>query len=178
MCEKPKEPDTTVDSPYPLRGFEADLIHELEELVADLPAGTAHLRLSRVPGHPEWLEPCFAVVPMNPRAAPFKGVVVITDLNLTIGEAAWHEFIGFARGGTLVRGATWQDEFRWIWLAVVRGGFTEHIYRDSKGKAIGWATKLSVNGKDLIIRNGRRTERLFGRKNLEMINYEPYLTTR
>jgi|SRR5271163_902464 hypothetical protein len=173
MCEQLKEPNTAVDSPYPLRGFEADLIHELEKLVADLPDGTAHLRISRAPGHPEWAEPYFEVIPTNPRAAAFKGVAVKTDLNLTIGAAAWREFVGFARGGTVVKGATWQEEFRWIWLAVVKGGFTEHIYRDSAGKAIGWATKLSVNGTDLIIRNGRRTEKLFGREKLESITYEP-----
>jgi hypothetical protein len=96
-------------------------------------------------------------------------------LNLTIGEAAWREFVGFARGGTVVKGSTWQEEFRWIWLAVVRGSFTEHIYRNSAGKAIGWATKLSVNGKDLVIRNGRRAERLFGRERAERITYEPYV---
>jgi hypothetical protein len=156
-------------------GFETDLIHQLECLVGDLPAEAAQLRISRVPGHPEWPEPYFEVTPTNPRAARFKGVVIITDLNLTVGQAAWREFVGFARGGSVVRGSTWQEEFRWIWLAVVRGGFTENVYRSSQGKAIGWATKLSVNGKDMIIRNGRKAERLFGRERLESITYEAYV---
>ena len=175
MREEPKKTRTTADSPYPLPGFEASLLRELECLVADLPAGAARLRISRVPGQPESLEPHFEVIPTNPRAAIFKGSAVRTDLNLTIGEAAWREFVGFSRGGTVLRGSTWQEEFRWIWLAVLRGGFTEYIYRDSLGKAIGWATKLSVNGKDLVIRNGRRTERLFGRERVQGIIYEPYV---
>jgi hypothetical protein len=175
MREEDPITGTTADSSYPLPGFETDLMRELRCLVADLPVDAARLRVTHVPGHPECLEPYFEVIPTNPRAAAFKGVAVKTDLNLTIGAAAWREFVGFARGGTVVKGATWQEEFRWIWLAVVKGGFTEHIYRDSAGKAIGWATKLSVNGTDLIIRNGRRTEKLFGREKLESITYEPYV---
>ncbi len=175
MSEEQKETASIIESPYALPGFEADLIRELELLVADLPAGTARLRISRIPGHPELLEPYFEVAPSNPRAAPLKGVVVETDLNLTIGAAAWREFIAFARGGTVVRGSTWQEEFRRIWLAVIRGGFTEHIYRDSGGKAIGWATTLALDGKDLIIRNGRKAERLLGRERVERITYEPYV---
>ena len=132
-------------------------------------------RSCRVPGHPEWLEPYFEVIPTNPRAARLNGVAVKTDLDLTIGEAARREFVGFARGGTVVKGSTWQEEFRWVWLAVVRGGFTEHIYRNSAGKAIGRATQLSVNGKDVVIRNGRRAERLFGREKAEKITYEAYV---
>jgi hypothetical protein len=175
MREEQKETTALTESPYALPGFEADLIRELEILVAGLPAGTARLRISRIPGHPELLEPYFEVIPWNPRAAPLKGIVVKTDLNLTIGEAARREFIGFARGGTVVRGSTWQEEFRRIWLAVTTGGFTEHIYRDSGGKAIGWTTELALGGKDLIIRNGRKAERLLGRKKVERITYEPYV---
>jgi hypothetical protein len=175
MREDPQKILAAGDPPSPLPGFEADLVRELERLVMDLPPNIARLRISRVSGHPEWPEPCFEVIPTNPRAAPFKGVAVVTDLNLTIGEATWREFIGFARGGTVVQGSTWQEEFRWIWLAVVKGGFTEHIYRDSRGKAIGWATKLLVNGKDLIIRNGSKTAGLFRHKRVEAITYEPYI---
>src|SRR5271165_4671345 len=116
-----KSPRPYMDSTYPIPGFEADLIYEVKCVVAELPAGAAQLRISHVPGHPEWLEPYFEVVPTNPRAAALKGVAVKTDLNLTIGEAAWREFVGFARGGTVVKGATWREEFRRIWLAVVRG---------------------------------------------------------
>ncbi len=166
------------DPPYALPGFESELISELDRHVADLPDGAARLRMSRVPGHPEWAEPYFEVAPTNPRAAPFKGVLVANDLSLTIGIASLREFVGFARGGTIIKGASWQEEFGWIWLATVRGGFTENLYRNSQGKVIGWATKLSVNGKDLIIRNGRRSEGLFRPKKVERINYEPYIMTR
>ncbi len=126
------------------------------------------------PGHPEWPEPHFEVIPKNTKAAPFRGAAVVTDLSLTIGEAAWREFYGFARGGTIVRGATWREELRLIWLAVVAGGFTEFVYRNSRGKAIGSATKLLVNGKELVIRNGRRAEGLLQRQRVESITYEPY----
>jgi len=175
MREEQKTTTTTADVPYAFPGFEANLIRELEGLFAALPAGAARLQITRVPSHPEWLEPYFEVIPTNPGAARLKGVAVKTDLDLTIGEAARREFVGFARGGTVVKGSTWQEEFRWIWLAVVRGGFTEHIYRNSAGKSIGSATKLSVNGKDVVIRNGRRAERLFGRERAERISYEPYV---
>ncbi len=163
------------DPPYPLPGFEADLIRQVGFLVAALPPNTARMTVSRVPGHPEWAEPYFVVTPTSPKAARFRGVAVMEDLNLTIGDVSWREFPGFAQGGTLVRGATWQEELSWIWQAVTEGGFTEHVYRDSKGKAIGWATKLIVNGKDLVIRNGRKSERPFGRTNVGRITYEPYI---
>lgn len=164
--------------PYSLRGFESELISELGRLVADLPEGAARLHIGRVPGHPDWVEPYFEVAPANPRAAPFKGVVVIDDLNLTIGTASFREFFCFARGGTIFKGASWQEEFRWIWLAVVKGGFTENLYRSSNGRVIGWATKLSVNGKDLAIRNGTRFEGLFRSAKVERIKFEPYVMAR
>jgi hypothetical protein len=175
MRDDPRRNIKSSDSPFPRHGFEAELIGEVTRLVADLPTDSARLKISRVPGHPEWPEPYFEVTPTNSKAAPFSGVVVGTDLNLTIGRAAWREFVGFARGGTVARGSSWQEEFRWIWQAVIRGGFTEHLYLDSEGKTIGWATKLSVNGKDLIIRNGRRTNRLFSREKPERITYESYI---
>jgi hypothetical protein len=162
------------EPPYALSGFESELISKLGQLVAELPNGAARLRISRAPGHPEWAEPYFAVVPTNPRAAPFKGILVARDLNLTIGVASFREFAGFARGGTIVKGASWQEEFLWIWQAVVSGGFTEKLYRNSKGKVIGWATKLSVNGRGVVIRNGRRSEGLFRSEKIEQIKYEPY----
>jgi hypothetical protein len=99
----------------------------------------------------------------------------VTDLEITIGQASWREFVGFARGDKIVKGATWQPEFRWVWAAVLAGGFTESIYRDPRGDAIGWTTKILVNGEDLIIRNGRKAEKLFGRAKVERITYEPYL---
>lgn len=95
-------------------------------------------------------------------------------MDLTIGEAARREFFGFARNGTVVKKLRWQEEFRGIWLAVVNGNFTEHIYRDSKGRAIGSRTKLTVGDKELIIRNGPKTEGIIRRPNVDIITYEPY----
>lgn len=155
--------------------FEADLVREMETLVADLPVGAAQLRVSSVPYHPDWREPYFEVIPHNSRAAPIKGIAVKRDLNLTIGEAAWREFVGFSRGGTIGRGTTWQEDLHWIWQAIIRGGFTENIYRSSDGKAIGWSTKLSMDGKSLIIRNGRAFESLLRRARVERITYESYV---
>jgi hypothetical protein len=174
MTDKSPKSDRGADSPYPLPGFETDLISEIKCLAAQLPTGTARIQVSRVPGHPEWLEPYFEIIPANSKAARIKGGAIKTDLNLTIGETAWREFVGFARGGTVVKGFSWQEELRGIWQAVVKGGFTENIYRDSKGKAIGWATRLSLGHTDLIIRNGRTAERLLGPKRVERITYEPY----
>src|ERR1700730_18189894 len=160
--------------PCPAPGFQTDLIKELQTLVASLPVGVARLQIGRVPGHPEWPEPYFEVLPAKPNAARVRGVAVATDLDLTIGEAQ-REFVGFARGGNIIRGASWQDELRWIWQAVVAGGLTQRHYLDSRGRGIGWVAKFAVNGSELVFRNGRRTERLFGRERGQTITYEPYV---
>jgi len=160
-------------SPRPAPGFERDLIQEVQNLVAELSVGVARLQIGRVPGHPEWPEPYFEINPSKPTAARFAGVAVASDLDLTIG-AAEREFCGFARGGTIIRGATWQEELRWIWQAVVAGGFTQRHYFDSQGKVIGWATKFMVHDKEIAFRNGRRSERLFGKERIKVVTYEPY----
>jgi hypothetical protein len=160
--------------PNPRPGFETELIREVQDVVAGLPANTASLVISRIPGHPEYTEPYFEIIPANPRAARMSGHAVIADLYLTIGKASWREFVGFSRGDRIVQGCNWREDFRYICLAVIRGGFTEHIYRDSKGKAIGWETKLSVRGEDLVIRNGRKSQRWLGRERVDSISYEPY----
>ena len=115
-------------------------------------------------------------MPTNPKAASFTGAAVARDLLLAVGSGDWREFYGFARGGTIVRGATWQEELRWIWQAVVAGGFTQRLYFDSSGRVIGWLTRLPVRSKEVVIRNGRR-ERLFGRAYTreEIVTYEPYI---
>jgi hypothetical protein len=161
-------------SPNPRPGFETELIHELTGIGGDLPENTACLSISRIPGHTGYTEPYFEVVPTNPRAARFSGHAVITDLYLTIGEVSWREFVGFSRGGQVVRGSTWKEDFRYICLAVFRGGFTEQIYRDSEGNAIGWNTRLSVRGEDLVVRNGHKSRWLFGPQRMDSIKYEPY----
>lgn len=156
-----------------LPDFQTDLVGQLEALVGALPEGVAHLSIGRVPGHPEWPEPYFEIIPRNPQAAPVKGTAVATDLDLTVGNS-WREFYGFARGGTIVPGATWQEELRRIWLAVIAGRLTEQLALDSQGEVIGWDSKLVLNGRELIFRNGRRAERLFGPARLKTVTYEPY----
>lgn len=147
-----KQPDKTVlwsdPPPSPSPGFETDVIRELEGFVRALPAGTASMVVSRLRADARCLEPEFEITPRNPKAARFGGYVVATDLYLTIGEAE-REFIGFGRGGNIVRGVRWQEELRWIWQAVIAGGFTQRHYLDSGGKVIAWHSKLVVNGKDL-----------------------------
>lgn len=153
--------------------FQTELVRELAALVAALPKGAAQLSVGRLPGHPEWAEPYFEITPRNPRAASVKGVGVAADLELTIGNS-WREFYGFARGGTIVPGATWQGELRSICLAVAAGRMTEHVSLDSKGNVIGWNSKLVLDGKNLIFRNGRRAESFFGPPKLKTVIYEPY----
>ena len=160
--------------PCPAPGFEKDLLQEIERLVASLPVRAVQLRIGRIPGHPDWPEPYFEVAPTNPKAARFAGMAASSDLNLTIGEAE-REFVGFARGGNIVRGASWQDELQWIWKAVTAGGFKQVHYLDSGDKIIGWTAKLFVNGNQLVFRNGRRTERFFGSERRRTVTYEPYL---
>lgn len=160
--------------PRPSPGFETDVLRELEALVLELRPGATRLRIGRVPSHPEWPELYFEVMPTNPKAARFEGIAVGRDLDLTIGHS-WREFYGFARGGTIVRGAAWQEEFRWIWQAVIAGGFVERRFLDCRGNVIAWDSKLVVNGKAIVFRNGRR-EKLFGRAYTreEIVTYEPY----
>ena len=159
--------------PAPRPGFETDVVGELRNLVSSLPEGVASLRISRVKGHPEWAEPAFEVTPTNRKAARLGGYAVADDLYLTVGEAE-REFIAFAKGGNIIRGSNWRDEFRWIWEAVTAGGITQRHYLDSHGNVIGGATRFVVNGKEIAFRNGRRSERLFGREIVKTVTYEPY----
>ncbi len=176
MCEEPHKLTIWSDPPpSPSPGFETDLIRELEGLVAALPVDAARLRIGRVPDHPEWPEPYFEVIPKNPNAAPLTGAAVATDLNLAVGKGGWREFYGFARGGTIVPKATWQEELRWIWLAVVGGGFTQRLYLDSRGELIGWMTKLVVNGKEVHFINGRWAKKYFSKLTEQIVTYEPYV---
>lgn len=161
------------EPPRHLPDFQSNLVRHLEVFVGALPEGVARLSIGRVPGHPEWPDPYFEIIPRNPKAAPIKGTAVATDLDLTVGYS-WREFYGFARGGTIVPGATWQEELRAIWLAVIAGRLTERLTLDSRGEVIGWDSKLVLNGKELIFRNGRRAERLFARAKQKTVIYEPY----
>jgi hypothetical protein len=156
-----------------LPDFQTDLVRQLEALVGTLPEGVAHLSIGRLPAHPEWPEPYFEIIPRNPQAAPLKGAAVATDLDLTVGNS-WREFYGFARGGTVVPGATWQEELQSIWLAVIAGRLTEQLTLDSEDQVIGWDSKLILNGRELLFRNGRRAERLFARAKVKTVTYEPY----
>ena len=159
--------------PHPRQGFEAEVIQELQSFVAELLPNVATLRVGRVPEHPEWSEPFFEVIPANPRAAPLSGIAVKGDLYLTIGDVE-REFVGFDRGGTIVRGASWCDELRWIWQAVIAGGFSQQQSLGSNGNVIGGVGKLAINGKEFIYRGGRRAETLFGKRRNRTVIYEPY----
>jgi hypothetical protein len=162
--------------PAPKPGFETGLVEEVNRLMASLPSGAARLRVGRIPGRPQWPEPYFEITPGNPRSAPLKGSAVAKDLNLIVGHS-WREFYGFAHGGTVIRGATWQEELREIWLAVVAGQLTERLFMDSSGRVIAWNSHLRLDGKDLVFRNGRR-EKLFGRAytTARTVTYEPYVS--
>lgn len=98
---------------------------------------------------------------------------MVDDLTLIIGEAE-REFCGFAHGGTIEHGTSWKQELQWIWQAVVAGGFTQQHYLDAHGSVIGWTAKFLVNSHELIFRNGCAAERLFARKRVELVTYEPY----
>jgi hypothetical protein len=159
--------------PIPEAGFEAELLTQIGTLVASLPEGVARLFVGRVPKHPEWPNPYFEVRPTKPTAARFGGVAAQDDLYLTVGEAE-REFCGFARGANIVKGAMWTDELRWIWDAVIAGGFTQRHYLDSDGRVIGWMTKFKVNGADVVFRNGRRAQKLFRQRRVRLVTYESY----
>ncbi len=161
--------------PRPRPGFEADLVRELERLVNGQPPGVARLRIGRLRAAPGLLEPDIDITPANPRAASIGGYAVQDDLNLAVGHAE-QEFIGFARGGNLVREASWQEELRWIWEVVIADGFIQRHYFDRHGKRIGGYSKILVKGTELIFHSGRR-EGFFGRgyTRVEEVTYEPYI---
>ncbi len=159
--------------PNPSPGFETEIIQEMEGLFSALPAGTATFHVGRVPGHADWPEPYFEVTPANSKAARLEGIATVDDLTLIIGEAE-REFVGFALGGSIERGASWQQELRWIWETVIAGGFAQYHYLDSQGKIIGWSGMFLVNGHELLFRNGRQTEGLFGKQRVRKVTYEGY----
>jgi hypothetical protein len=164
----------TSEPPRPSPGFETEFILELKALVRTLPEGVAQLTVDRVPGHPEWPEPYFEITPKNPKAVSVKGSGVATDLELTVGHS-WREFCGFAKGGTIVPGADWREDLRWIWQAVVAGQLIERLTLDAKGEVLSWDSRLALNGREVVFRNGRRRG-LFGRRGrVETLTYEPYI---
>lgn len=160
--------------PSPRTRFEAEVIRELETHVGALPSGTASLRVGRLKASPGLLEPEFDITPANPRAASVGGYAVADDLELVIGHAE-QEFFRFARGGNIVRGASWQDELRWIWEVVVAGGFTQRHYFNKYGKLVGGYSKICVKGTEVVF-SASRPQRLLGRAyaSVKDVIYEPY----
>jgi len=72
--------------------------------------------------------------------------------------------------------ATWQDELRLILEAIVAGQFTEHLSLDATGAVIAWDSKLIVDGKEVVFRNGRRRKLgAHGEPRRETITYESYV---
>lgn len=159
--------------PNPRPGFESELLQFLKILVADLPSGTATFHVSRVPGHPEWPRPYFEVIPANSRSASISGIASSGDLYLTIGEVE-REFVGFERGENIVHGATWQEELRSIWHAVVTEGISQRQALDSDGKVIGGASRIPISGQEWEFRGGMRTKTLFSKSRYRTVLYEPY----
>ena len=161
--------------PRPRTRFEGEVMQELEGLVRSLPSGTACLKIGRLGPEPRSPEPEFDVIPSNPNAAGIGGYAVADDLNLAIGHAE-QEFFGFGRGGTVVPGAAWQDELRWIWEVVIAGGFTQCHYFDRHGRIIAGYSKIKVKSTELVFHSGHR-ERFFGRGYTRVgeVTYEPYI---
>ena len=150
---------------------EARVLEELQRLVGNLPIGSASL--CALPENPEWSCRYYEVKPSNDKAARLIVGVVLDDMHLTIGEVE-RELIGFGRGGTPISGASWREEFRWIWDAVVNGGFLQRQTLDSKGRVIGGASRISVNGRDWDFRGGKRAETLFSRPRYRTVAYQPW----
>ncbi len=160
--------------PSPIPGLETKIVALIQQLVADLPTGAAELSLQRVPGHPEWPNPYFAVSPRNPKAAAFKGVVVENDLELTIGKFAAREFPGFARGAAILKGLGPEEEFRWIWQSVIAGGFTEDVYYNRRGKMVAAISKVPVENVVLTFSYGGRLVSSLVNRKKETVVYERY----
>ncbi len=153
--------------------FVVDVLHEIQALVRTIPEGAARVGTSRIESSLELSGSNFWVTPTRQGAAQFGGYALAKDLTLTIGEAH-REFVGFARGRNIAPAADWREELRWIWEAVIAGGLTQRHYLDSTGRVIGWATRFKVNGREMVFRNGRRAEKLFGQQRVRVVTYESY----
>jgi hypothetical protein len=132
--------------PLAVSPLEKEIMASLEALTHSIPPGTAEITVSRVPGHEEWHNPYFEIVPTNPLAARICGWAANEDLDITLGEAGHREFIGFGRGGTVVRGARPRQEFEAICRAVMKGGFTERLAFTSRGKLLYSEATINVEG--------------------------------
>lgn len=119
--------------------------------------------------------PGFKVFPNNENAAPFSGYLEVYDLNLKIGRFARYEIYGFGRGGKVISRMSWQKELRWIWEAIMAGGFREHLIYDSDGKVVSSIVRISVPGRNMVFAYGGLISRLRGGIE-KTITYEPYLT--
>lgn len=163
-----------IAAPIPAPGLEATIVGLLQELFLQLSPGVAQLKIGRVPGHAEWPNPYFELTPSNPRAAPLHGTVVESDLNLTIGQHATREFYGFARGGTILKGHSPEQEFRSIWNAIVAGGFTEKL-SCRRERII--ASRATIRVSDIELEFGYREWvmlSIFLKYERRAILYEPY----
>jgi hypothetical protein len=138
--------------PLPISQFEKEFVTSVMAIAAALPPGTADISVSRVPGHEEWDVPYFELTPTNPFAATISGWAAKNDLNMSIGEAAHREFVGFGRGGTVLKGQKARQEFEAMCSAVIKGGFTEHLAFNSKGKLL--YSEAFLNVQDTIIEFG------------------------
>jgi hypothetical protein len=158
-------------APSPAPGLEKNITASVQDLFAELTPGAAQLKIERVPGHPEWPNPYFEVRPANPKAASIRGAIIESDLDLTIGQRASREFIGFARGGTILQGHGPKEEFRSIWQAVISGDFEERLYyrggKISAAKAI-----LRVANAEVIFAYAGVLSTLMAKK--ETVRYEAY----
>jgi hypothetical protein len=160
--------------PNPLPGLEASIVNLLQELVRGTLAGKAELLISRMPGHPEWTEPYFELRPSNPRSARIAGIVVNGDgIDMTIGSAAVLDLR--AEGSSLSKDLPCEEEFRLICNAVIRGGFTEVLYMNSRGETVYSEGKLCINGVEkLVADHGRWFWLPFIRRLKRIVNYDPY----
>ena len=129
--------------------FERGFIATVESMALRLPLDAGSLMVGRVPGHEEWRNPYFEIVPTNPRAARISGWAAVSDLNITIGQMGDREFIGFGRGATILKDASPREELEAICSAVMKGGFTEHLAFNSRGKLLYSEILITISGTTL-----------------------------
>jgi hypothetical protein len=152
--------------------YESGVVLLLEEWVGELPEGTATLTVKQLAGKYE--HPDFEVKPTNSRASSFRGYAVRGDLTLYVGQHSEVELFNFERGGSVVPHLTWQEEFRLIWKAVIKGGYTEKCYRSRDGKIVRCRTEILLDGVPLILGFSVSLRPKWLLKECE-VAYEPYI---
>jgi len=166
------EPRVSLE-PSILPGFESRILEFLSSLITKMPAGAAELKISRVPGQPDWPEPYFEVRPTKPNAGPFSGIIRDGDgIDLTVGARGTRELR--YEGGNFVNGLSCEEEFAEICRVVTIEGFVEEVVHDEHGGLVYAEATVLAFGKEITFGSGRWLPLPFLTWDKRRVQHSPY----